>query len=99
MLTIKILGIGCVNCKRVEAIAREAVANMGVEAEFIKVTGYEEIMQYPILSTPGIVIDEKLVCAGRIPTPAEITTWVANALEALRFKDPTCGVAKEGAHV
>jgi small redox-active disulfide protein 2 len=81
MLTIKILGPGCANCKKVEAIARQAVVNLGIEAAIIKVTNYKEIMQYPILSTPGLVINENLVCAGRIPTPAEVTTWLVNALE------------------
>lgn len=80
MLVIKILGTGCPNCKKVEALARQAAENMGIEAEFIKVTDYNEIMQYPILSTPGLVINEKLVCAGRIPSQAEITTWLANAM-------------------
>ncbi len=80
MLTIKVLGPGCANCKKVEAIARQAVSGMGVEAEFIKVTDYGDIMKYPILSTPGLVINENLVCAGRIPQPAEVMTWVANAL-------------------
>lgn len=82
MLVIKILGTGCPNCKKVEALARQAAENMGIEAEFIKVTDYKEIMQYPILSTPGLVINEKLVCSGRIPSPSEITTWLANAAMA-----------------
>jgi small redox-active disulfide protein 2 len=80
MLTIKVLGPGCDNCKKVESIARKAAAMMGVEAEFIKVTDWVDIKQYPILSTPGLVVNEKLVCAGRIPDEAEVTTFIANAL-------------------
>ncbi|MEW6028430.1 MAG: thioredoxin family protein [Chloroflexota bacterium] len=81
MLTIKVLGSGCANCKRVEQIARKAVEDMSLEAEVVKVTDYNEIAAYNILSTPGLVINEKVVSSGRIPTPAEVTTWLANALE------------------
>jgi small redox-active disulfide protein 2 len=80
MLTIKILGSGCANCKRLEALAHQAVDQLGVEAQVVKVTDYKDIMAYNILSTPGLVINEKVVCSGRIPTPAEVTTWLANAL-------------------
>lgn len=79
MLTIKILGSGCPNCKKVEAIARQAASGLGVEAEFVKITDYGKITEYPILSTPGLVINEQVVCSGRIPTQAEVTTWIANA--------------------
>ncbi len=82
MLTIKVLGPGCANCKRVEQIARKVIEEMSVEAEVVKVTDYNDIMAYNILSTPGLVINEKVVSAGRIPTPAEVTTFVVNALEA-----------------
>jgi small redox-active disulfide protein 2 len=81
MLTIKVLGSGCANCKRVEQIARKVVTEMSLEAEVIKVTDYNDIMAYNILSTPGLVINEKVVCSGRIPTPAEVTTWVTNSLD------------------
>jgi small redox-active disulfide protein 2 len=81
MLTIKVLGSGCANCKRVEQIANKVVAEMSLEAEVIKVTDYADIMAYNILSTPGLVVNEKVVCSGRIPTPAEVTTWLADALE------------------
>jgi small redox-active disulfide protein 2 len=80
MLTIKVLGSGCANCKRLEQIAHKVVDEMAVEAEIIKVTDYKDIMAYNILSTPGLVVNEKLVSYGRIPTPAEVTTWLADAL-------------------
>jgi len=83
MLTIKVLGSGCANCKRVEQIANKVVAEMSLEAEVVKVTDYADIMAYNILSTPGLVVEEKVVCSGRIPTPAEVTTWLADALEAV----------------
>jgi small redox-active disulfide protein 2 len=79
MLTIKILGSGCENCKKVESVARNVVAMMGMQADIIKVTDSAEIHMYPILSTPGLVVNEKLVCAGRIPSDAEVSTWLANA--------------------
>jgi small redox-active disulfide protein 2 len=83
MLTIKVLGPGCANCKRLEQITRKVISDLAIEANVIKVTDYGEIMNYPILSTPGLVINEQVVCSGRIPTPAEVTIWVANALEAV----------------
>jgi len=84
MLTIKILGPGCPNCKKVEETARRAAAGLGAQAEFIKVTDYAKIMEYPILSTPGLVVDETVVCSGRIPSEAEVMSWLADALEDSR---------------
>ncbi|MCU0937763.1 MAG: thioredoxin family protein [Burkholderiaceae bacterium] len=76
MTTVKILGPGCANCRKLEAMAREAAASAGVQAEFVKVTDMKTIMGYDILSTPGLVIDEKVVASGRIPTQAEIRQWL-----------------------
>jgi small redox-active disulfide protein 2 len=83
MLTIKILGSGCANCKRLEQIARKVVEEMRLEAEVIKVTDYNDILKYNIISTPGLVINEKVVSSGRIPSPAEVTTFLTGALEAV----------------
>ena len=83
MLTIKVLGPGCANSKRLEQITHKVISDLAIEAEIVKVTDYSKIMEYPILSTPGLVINEQVVCSGRVPTPPEVTTWIANALEAV----------------
>ncbi len=82
MLTIKVLGPGCENCKKLAYLTDRAVANLSIEAKIEKVTDYAEIMKYPLLSTPGLVVNEKLVASGRIPSEAEITTFLTNALLA-----------------
>ena len=79
-MEIKILGIGCANCKRVESVARQVVEEMGVEATITEVTDMAKIVSYDIVTTPGLVIDEQVVSSGRIPSKAEVTTWVTNAL-------------------
>jgi len=80
MLTIKVLGSGCANCKKLEAITRQAVSKLAIEAEIVHVTEYPEIMKYNIMSTPGLVINEKLVSAGRVPNETEVTTFLTTAL-------------------
>lgn len=79
MLSIKVLGPGCANCRKLEEVAREAVAATGVEAEIAKVTDMQQIIAYDVLKTPGLVINEKLVSSGRIPTPATVAEWIRAA--------------------
>jgi small redox-active disulfide protein 2 len=73
---IKILGSGCPNCKRLEQVIKKVLTQRGIEAVIEKITDYNEIMKYPILSTPGLVINERLVSAGRIPKEDEIIGWL-----------------------
>ena len=81
-MEVKILGTGCPNCKRLEKVTREALDEMGVVATVTKVTDVQAIMAYDIVSTPGLVIDEKVVSYGRIPQKAELTSMIATALSA-----------------
>ncbi len=78
MLKIKILGSGCANCKKLEAVARDAATTAGLQADFEKITDMNAIMAYDILSTPALVINDKVVASGRIPTKAEIQQWLAS---------------------
>ncbi len=80
MLSIKVLGPGCANCETVEAIAKRVVATLSIDATIAKITDHAAWQKYGLLSTPGLVVNEKLVCGGRIPSEAEVTTWITNAL-------------------
>jgi small redox-active disulfide protein 2 len=82
MVTVKVLGSGCAKCHKLEELARGAAAALGAEVRFEKVTGYADIAGYNVMVTPGLVINEKVVSSGRLPTTAEITTWLTDALMA-----------------
>ena len=86
-LKIKILGPGCPNCHRVEENAVEALEkvseeNPSLEATVQHVTEFDEIMAYDVLATPGLVVNEEVVCAGRIPKVNEVVEWLREALDA-----------------
>jgi small redox-active disulfide protein 2 len=76
MMNIKVLGSGCANCKRLEALVQKVVAERGVAAEIEKVTDYAQMMRWSIMATPGLVVDDTLVSSGRIPSEAEIAAWL-----------------------
>ena len=80
MLTIKVLGSGCANCKQLEQLTRKVVDQLGVEAEVIKVTDPTVYADYGVMATPGLVINGKTVSSGRIPSMAEVTTYVTTAM-------------------
>ncbi len=88
MLTIKVLGPGCQNCQTLANKAKEALEAVAAgqpeefEATVLKVTKSEEFMKYGLLYTPGLVVNEKLVSAGRIPMVDEIKGWLQEALTA-----------------
>lgn len=76
MKVIEVLGPGCANCQKLEKNAREAVMMSGVEAEVRHVTDYRTIAGYGVMHTPGLVINGKVVSAGRIPNPGDIAIWL-----------------------
>lgn len=71
-MIIKVLGPGCTNCVNLERVTREAVADLGIDAQIEKVTDYGAIAGYGIMSTPGLVVDDKVVMSGRVPTAAKV---------------------------
>lgn len=79
-MEIKVLGPGCTNCKTLASRVEEAVKKMGIDATVTKVTDYDGMLKYGLMSSPGLVINEKLVSSGRVLSVADITTLITNAL-------------------
>lgn len=87
MLSIKVIGPGCPNCRRVEEHARMALeefmaSHPGQEASVEKISNPVEFIDYGVMQTPGLVINGKLVSSGRIPSPKHIAGWLAEAADA-----------------
>lgn len=76
-MKVKVLGTGCANCKRTIALIDEVAKSKGLSIELEKVEDIQNIMAYNILSTPGVVVNDKVVHAGGIPTRDKIEQWLA----------------------
>jgi small redox-active disulfide protein 2 len=80
---VKVLGPGCARCKRLEELTREAAAEAGIPVEIEHVTDTARILDYPIVSTPGLVVGEKVKMSGRLPRREEIVAWLKEGAEGL----------------
>ena len=81
-MNVKILGTGCPNCVRLEALVREVATEKGLSLEVDKVTDIAEIMSYGIMSTPGLVVEGQVMSSGRVPPKAEVAALLAAAAPA-----------------
>jgi small redox-active disulfide protein 2 len=78
-MRVKVLGPGCARCKRLEELTREAAAEAGIPVEIEHVTDTARILEYPIISTPGLVVEEEVKMSGRLPRREEILAWLKEA--------------------
>lgn len=76
-MLIKVLGPGCAKCKETENIVVAAVQEAGNGATVEKVTDLKEMMTLGVMSTPAVVIDDKIMCTGRVPSKSEVMGWIA----------------------
>ncbi len=93
-MNIKVLGTGCANCKSTMALIEQAAKDLGVDVTVEKEEDLAQIMQYGVMTTPGVVIDEKVVHAGGIPERAVIEGWLQGATNGVTGSDETdtcCG--------
>lgn len=79
-MDIKILGTGCAKCHQLEKTAKEVVKELGVDATVEEVKDMSKIIAYNVLTTPGLVINEQVVSFGKVPSKAEVTQLIINAL-------------------
>lgn len=71
-MTLKVLGTGCANCKRLEAHVRQALDRLGLDADVEKIEDLAAILAYGVQTTPALVRDDEVVVAGRVPSPRQL---------------------------
>jgi small redox-active disulfide protein 2 len=76
MKSVKVLGPGCQRCETMSRMVSDAAASLGVEVLVEKVSGYAEIAGFGVVSTPGLVVDGKVVHAGGLPKPEDVARWI-----------------------
>jgi len=81
-MNIKVLGPGCAKCQSLGKTVKEVVAALKLDVKVEEIKDMKKIMQYPILMTPGLVINEKVVLSGKVPSKAEVEQLIMNALDA-----------------
>ena len=81
-MDIKVLGPGCAKCQSLEKTVKEVVSALKLDIKVEEIKDMKKIMQYPILMTPGLVINEKVVMSGKVPSKAEVERLIMNALDA-----------------
>ena len=80
MSTIKVLGSGCANCRRLTKLAEQALADLGIDARVEHITDYAQIAAYGVMSTPALVVDDVVLMAGRIPALSALRDALAERL-------------------
>ncbi|WP_026486006.1 thioredoxin family protein [Caldanaerobius polysaccharolyticus] len=80
-MEIKILGGGCANCKALERLTREAIHELNISADITEVKDIQEILKYGVMSTPALVVNEKVLVSGRVPSKSEILNLIKAAVQ------------------
>ena len=80
-MDIKILGTGCARCQQLEKTVKQVVSGLQIDATVEEVKDMKKILEYPILTTPGLVANEQVVSSGKVLTEAEVTQVIINALD------------------
>lgn len=78
-MEIKVLGTGCPNCKKTKAVVAEALKELDVDVQVVEVQDIPSIMAYGVMSTPAIVIDEKVVSSGKVPAKSQVIAMIRSA--------------------